>query len=232
MSGRGYNLALETTTRTGSITLGRGDERLATVGLPPQRRHSVDLMPEIDRLCQTHGIGPADFSEIHVSVGPGSFTGLRIGITTAKTLAHVLNLKTVAVPTLDVIAQNAPDDLPADACVAVCVTLKADAVYGGLFRKTAGRWTPVRAPELIALADLLAAAPPRVWLLGDPLPEIAAHRGGVTELPKEIAPPRSEVVWELGREAARRGEFVDPPALLPLYVREPEAEELWKKWNP
>jgi tRNA threonylcarbamoyladenosine biosynthesis protein TsaB len=226
-----YNLAIETTTRTGSVTLGRGDERIATAELPPQRRHSVDLMPEIDRLCRARGIGPRDLAEIYISIGPGSFTGLRIGVTTAKTLAHVLNLKVVAVETLDVIAQNAPADLPTDAAVGVGVNLKGDTVYACLFRRDGARWTRAGEPALATLAEFLAKAPPRAWLLGDPLPPVPAGFEGVTVLPQELASPRSDALWGLGRDAARRGRYVDPPALLPLYVREPEAEELWKKRN-
>lgn len=232
MSSRDYNLALETTTRSGSITLGRGDLPIATVDLPPQRRHSVDLMPEIDRLCKLHNIGPKQFSEIYISVGPGSFTGLRIGIATAKTLAHVLKLNIVAVPTLDVIAQNAPVDLPFEAIIAVCITLKADTVYGGLFKKVDDRWMSYRPPELIAVDGLLTNIQQHLWILGYPLPDSLTQHKSITVLPMHLASPRSEIVWRLGRRAACHGDFVQPLSLTPLYVREPEAEELWKKRHP
>lgn len=232
MSIRDYNLALETTTRSGSITLGRGDLSIASVDLPPQRRHSVDLMPEIDRLCKLHNIRPKQFSEIYVSVGPGSFTGLRIGIATAKTLAHVLQLKLVAVPTLDVLAQNAPADLPSNATIAVCITLKADTVYGGLFRKVSDRWMSSHSPELISIDGLLAKSQQHLWVLGHPLPDAVTQYQNVTVLPMHLASPQSDVVWAMGRRAACNGDFVQPLSLAPLYIREPEAEELWKRRNP
>src|SRR5688500_8967170 len=103
-----HNLAIETSTRVGSVTLGRGDEVVQTVEMPEQRRHTVDLMPTIDKLCQRHSLAPADIGEMYVSVGPGSFTGLRIGIATAKALAQVLGMRLIAVPTLEVVAQNVP----------------------------------------------------------------------------------------------------------------------------
>ena len=74
---RDLELALETTTRQSSVTLGRGDDILETIDLPAQRRHNVALMPALDALLDRHNATPADLALLHVSVGPGSFTGLR-----------------------------------------------------------------------------------------------------------------------------------------------------------
>jgi tRNA threonylcarbamoyladenosine biosynthesis protein TsaB len=102
-----YNLAIETSGPVGSVSLGRADELLAGADLPPQQRHRVDLMPTIDRLCQDRGVTPRQIGEIYLSMGPGSFTGLRIGVATAQMLGTMLGAKLVAVPTLEVVARNA-----------------------------------------------------------------------------------------------------------------------------
>src|SRR6185369_8895119 len=71
-------------------------------------KHAAGIVPIIDRLCASRGWKPADVEEIYVSVGPGSFTGLRVGITVAKTLAFATGARIVAVPSVDVLARNAP----------------------------------------------------------------------------------------------------------------------------
>jgi tRNA threonylcarbamoyladenosine biosynthesis protein TsaB len=235
MRDRAYNLAMETSGPIGSVTLGRGSELLETAQLPPQQRHTLDLMPVIQRLCRKHAIAPDDLGEIYVSIGPGSFTGLRIGVTTAKMLAQVLGVKVVAVPTLDVVARNAPAPHPAgqdDALprLAVCLNVKNETAYTGLFTWNGQSWQIDGQPVLTTLAQLLSSAPRPLFLLGDPLPALPDPLpAGVTLLPAGLALARSEAVWRLGRFAADRGRFTDPLALLPLYARRPEAEELWEK---
>ncbi len=82
-----YNLAIETSSRSASIALGCADRLIEAVDLPPQRRHNVGLMPAIDRLCGAHGVTPRDLAEVYVSLGPGSFTGLRVAVAAVKMLA-------------------------------------------------------------------------------------------------------------------------------------------------
>ena len=235
MPDRPFNLAIETSGRAGSVTLGCGDELIESRDLPPQQRHTADLMPTIDALCRDHAVAPRDLAELYLSIGPGSFTGLRIGVATAKTLAHVLNIKLVAVPTLDVLAQNAPAPAPGDhgAHLAVCLNLKGQTSYIGFYRWSQNEWQRVGDPALRTMDELLLAAPRPVMILGDPLPEMTGGSdSSVTILPAELAAARSAAVWRLGRAAAKRGAFVDPVQLVPLYVRPVEAEELWKLRHP
>ncbi len=230
-----HNLAIETSGPLGSVTLGRGSELLETAQLPPQQRHTLDLMPVIQRLCRGHAITSEDLGEIYVSIGPGSFTGLRIGVTTAKMLAQVLGVKVVAVPTLEVVARNAPapkstgqdSALPR---LAVCLNVKNETAYTGLFAWNGQAWESDGQPALMTLAQLLDYAPRPLMLLGDPLPALPEPLpNGVTLLPADLALASSEAVWHLGRSASNREQYIDPLALLPLYARRPEAEELWEK---
>ena len=227
MRDRMYSLAIETSGPVGSVTLGRADEPLETVELPPQRRHRVDLMPAIDELMRRHGAAPIGLAELYVSIGPGSFTGLRIAAATVKMLAQVLGVQVATVPTLDVLAGNVPAPERGEA-LAVCLNMKGPTVYTGVFRRQNERWELDGPPALCTMAQLLSVAPRPLQLLGDPIPAFPAE-DEVTALPANRAVPRSNVVWRLGREMAGRNEFVDPIALLPLYARRPEAEELWEK---
>ena len=221
-----FSLALETTGRMGSVTLGCGDERLESCELPEQRRHSVDLMPAIDQLCSRHGARAGALAQVYVSIGPGSFTGLRIAIATAKMLALATGAKLVAVPTLDVVAQNAPQSTDQ---VAVCLGLKGATLWTGLFDWDGRRFAACGEPALATLRGLLARARRPLVILGHALPELPEREPMVTVLPPEMAQARSEAVWDLGRAIACRQEFVKPFDLVPLYVRPPEAQVLWNK---
>ncbi|WP_432798615.1 tRNA (adenosine(37)-N6)-threonylcarbamoyltransferase complex dimerization subunit type 1 TsaB [Poriferisphaera sp. WC338] len=98
------NLAIETSSRRGEIALARGDELIETQELPQKKRHNVDLMETVDQLFTKHNLKPNDLSEVYLSSGPGSFTGLRIGIAVAKMLSLAGNVRLVNVPTLQVVA--------------------------------------------------------------------------------------------------------------------------------
>ena len=78
------------------------------------------------------------------------------------------------------------------------------------------------------MAQLLAAAPRPLAILGEVLPALVAPEG-VAILPADLATARSEVVWRLGQQQARAGAWADPLALVPLYGRQPEAVELWDR---
>src|SRR5215207_3218065 len=101
-------LAIETSGRTGSIAVAQDGRSLADEQFPHGLKHAAEIVPIIARLCEVRGWKPADVEEIYVSAGPGSFTGLRVGITVAKTLAFATGARIVAVPSVEVLARNAP----------------------------------------------------------------------------------------------------------------------------
>ena len=227
MAAARHNLAIETSTRRGSITLGCGDDILESVDLPEPKRHRLVLMAAIDELFQRHGLAPADLDQVYVSIGPGSFTGLRIAVTTAKMLAMTLGARLVAVPTVEVLAENVPPRT-VGTHLAVCLNTKADTAYTGCFISDGERWQPARAPRLSAIDEMLAVLPRPMLLLGETLAEsIMGDR--VERLPAPYAEPHSENVFSLGRALAQRGMFTTGYDLLPLYARRPEAEEVWEQ---
>ena len=99
-------LAVETSGRLGSVAVAQGAKLLGEKQFSGPMRHSAEVFPAIVGLLEQFGKKPADIEQVYISVGPGSFTGLRIAVTLAKTLALANNAKIVAVDTLDVIAAN------------------------------------------------------------------------------------------------------------------------------
>ena len=114
-----HTLAIETSAALGGVCLGVGGVVIATRTFSGPRRHATELVPKIHDLCATHGVAPRNIQEVYVSAGPGSFTGLRIGISVARMIALVNGARLVAIPTLEVIAQNALDDRTAGADAAL-----------------------------------------------------------------------------------------------------------------
>jgi tRNA threonylcarbamoyladenosine biosynthesis protein TsaB len=232
-----YNLAIETSGPAGSVSLGRGGELLTTAVIPESVRHDhrVDLMPTIDALCREQVVTPGQIGEVYVSIGPGSFTGLRVAVTAAKMFALISGCRVVGGPTLDVVAQNAPAPPGgADAqqpALAVWLNMKKDVAYAGVFRHDGRQWAGDGEPGLYTMAQLLEAAPRPLAILGQVLPGFEPP-AGVTILPAALAGAHSQVVWRLGQQRAGAGGFADPLGLVPLYGRQPEAVELWDRRHP
>src|SRR4051794_9656328 len=101
-------LAIETSGRVGSIALVDDDSILDEQQFAHGLQNAAQILPIIDRLCRARQWTAQDLQELYVSVGPGSFTGLRIGVTLCKTIAFATGARIVAVPTLAVLAENAP----------------------------------------------------------------------------------------------------------------------------
>lgn len=220
-------IAIETSSSVGSVTLGMGEAPVETVQLPAQRRHAMELMPTIDRLFEKHGLTPQDLSAVYVSVGPGSFTGLRIAITTAKTLGYALNAELVAVPTLDVIVQNIVKP-QADQHAVVMLNAKRGQCFTGIYQYSAQKgWSASMEPALLTPQQVCERLPDSFVLVGDHLPDYD-WPASVELLSPDLAIPRSEVVWRMGHALQQSGRTTAPMMLNPLYVRLPEAEEVWQ----
>jgi tRNA threonylcarbamoyladenosine biosynthesis protein TsaB len=220
-------LALETSSRVGSVTLCRDaailDEKTYAHGL----QHAAALVPLVDGMLAAHAHRPADLSHVAVSIGPGSFTGLRVGVTFAKTLAFATGAKIVAVPTVDAIAAN----LPADSTQAIVVL---DAKRGHIFTARFSRpepdaaWTCTEPARLDTLRSMLARTSGSVHLIGEGIP---FHRDQIEDesrikiVDESLWTPRASSVARLAILRVERGEFVDPLKFEPIYVRLPEAEE-------
>lgn len=216
------SIALETAGRVGHVALGIGDHFTASREISRTRQRNLELVPTLNALLSEHDLGPRDIDELYVSLGPGSFTGLRMAIATAQMLALAQpSLKLVGVPTLDVLAHQHQD---AAEHVAVMLNLKRGTAYCAAYQAGACILDPaIRTTE--ALLDL-AHRPLAIIAEVDPgLPDDPE----ITWLDPSTTAPDPATTWHVGHALARQEKFTDPPELLPLYIREPEAVTLWEQ---
>jgi tRNA threonylcarbamoyladenosine biosynthesis protein TsaB len=220
------SLAIETSSRMGSVALAEDGRTILEDTFPHGLQNAARIVPSIDALTRRLGWTPRDLAEIYVSAGPGSFTGLRIGITLAKTLAFVTGAKLVAVPSVRVIAENAPAD--ADFIVIV-LDAKRDQIFTASFQRTQDDWKEIEPARLSSLSEVLARTPRPASLIGEGIPwhqkflDAADKQIHITQ--ESLWRPRAAAVATLGWKMARRGEFANSHSLTPIYIRRPEAEE-------
>ena len=204
------------------------------VVFPAHQRHAVELLPTVEALLGRHGVRPDQIAEVYVSGGPGSFTGLRLGITFAKMVALDGAARLVRVPTLGVIAQNALALDPPPPWVAVVLDAKRGHVFAAAFELAA---EPVPAYRLAGEAAevepgaFLASLPRAAAVLGEGVPyhREAVAASGLVVVPDTHNVARAEVVYRLGHVRARAGRYHDPASLTPIYIRRPEAEEVYER---
>jgi tRNA threonylcarbamoyladenosine biosynthesis protein TsaB len=227
----GYTLAFETSSAVGSVAIGRGAEVLESRTLSRPKAHAVEFLPTIKALCEAHQVEPTHIERVYVSAGPGSFTGLRMGVTAARMIALGVGARVVGVPTLEVIAQNALDADPPPSRVAVVLDAKRSRVYTAAFIHQGGLY--VATSQAIEADPLvfLAAQPHDCAVLGE---GVLYHRPAIESsnqriLPESLYRPRAETVYRLGFDRAEHGAFSDPRTLIPTYIRPPEAEEVWER---
>lgn len=206
-------LSVETSTLAGGVALLDGERLVGEYVVDVSVTHSERLMATIDRVLQDARWRADDLQGLAVAVGPGSFTGLRIGVSTVKGLAFALDLPVAAVPTLDALASRLPF-----AALPVCAVLEArrDEVYACRYRwdGTAMR----REWEYLALspATLGARLVEPTILVGGGAPAIASPHARLAPPPLHVPSPAA-VAW-LGRERLRAGDVVKPAELTPLYL--------------
>jgi tRNA threonylcarbamoyl adenosine modification protein YeaZ len=197
MADRRHNLALETSGHAASVVLGHGDELLATFTLSKKRRHHLDLMTGVDHLCREHAVAPAGIGEVYLALGPGSFTGLRVAVATAKMLALTLGGKIVGVPTLDVLRAQHPEAM-------VCLNVKRGTAWcAGPDHEPALR--PLEEIEALGLplvADTLDGATPAepdpgvLWRLGRTAAKAGRYDDPLTLAPLYIREPEAVTLWD------------------------------------
>jgi len=229
-----FALSFETSGAIGEVALARGQDVIARVRFHKRRAHATEFLPAIESLCRDHRVEPRQVRLVYVSAGPGSFTGLRIGITAARMIALAQEATIVAVPTLEVIAQNAllAPDPPQE--IAVVLDAKRKRVYAASFQLEGDRYHATCKPAEVDPRAFLETCSPNCHVLGEGVPY---HRGAILAaqrplLPDACYPPRAATVALLGYQKAQQGKVVDPRHLTPVYIRPPEAEEKWAAANP
>ena len=212
-------MAVETSTLAGGVALLDGERVIGEYLLDGRITHSERLMPAIDRLLRDAGWTAASLEGLAVAVGPGSFTGLRIGLSAVKGLAWALGIAVAAVPTLDAMAASLPF-----ATHPVCPVLDArkNEVYCSLYRWDGA--TMRREWEYLALApaSLAARLTEPTILLGDGAHAVPSRH--VRVAPAHRRMPSAAAVGVLGLARFQAGQIVSARELSPFYLRPSEAE--------
>jgi len=218
-------LALDTTTRAGSVALLRGEEVLYEQSGDPTLTHGQRLPGDLIQACTVAAVQISDVELLAVAAGPGSFTGLRIGIATMQGLAMARSGRIVPVSTLEAIALAAP---PGPARIAAWMDAQRGEVFAQVFEREQGRARP--------LTDAIAAAPTvvlqhhREWVSGAVFEGDGAIRyrhdvehglGGAARVAADV-PHLAVAIARIAAVSPDRA--VLPHAVVPIYVRKPDAE--------
>jgi tRNA threonylcarbamoyladenosine biosynthesis protein TsaB len=218
-------LLLETSNQPGLVAVAAGPDLLGTRRLDEARRHARDLAPAVAALLAEQGWQPRDIAAVVVSRGPGSYTGLRVGLMSAKAFAYATGCKLLTLETFAVIASQAPAEV---ARLAVVADAQQDKVYvqefvrGGLEMTQA---TTLHIDPFMAWAEAPSTPP---WVSGPGLRKWASH------LPASLRPvdaalwdPKPEQLLRLALVRYLAGEQDDLWSAEPLYLRASAAENQW-----
>ena len=217
-------LALETSGMSGSVATLASGGKPQVVRLPATERSARGLAPAVREAVRLAGWKPTEVGVVAVTVGPGSFTGLRIGVTTAKTLAYAWKADLVAVDTLDVLARQAPTT--GDVLHAVLDAHRQELFTAVFRRDAAGGWVRNGESRLITVEAWLAALRPGDAVIGPVLSRIAARLpDSIIAASPEAREPHAGTVAELAAEAYAAGRRDDVWQIVPWYGRLAAAEE-------
>jgi tRNA threonylcarbamoyladenosine biosynthesis protein TsaB len=218
-------LGIETSGQDGSVALMRdrqlfAERRLATAG----RRHAQTLLKEIQDLLQAARVRPAQVDAVAVSLGPGSFTGLRVGVVCAKTWSYATGCRVVGVETFAAFASQSPADWTQTWVI-------SDAQRGDYFaaeyrREDPGVWLRTQPAAIVEGGSWLASRTAAERIIGPGVCRIAEASTPACVVRAEWATrPSAAAIARMGRDRLSAGEADDVWTLAPIYIRPSAAEE-------
>jgi len=230
-----YILAIETTGPLCSVALLKNKEILGTKTGTQQRNHLKDLMPLVRELLEDCKVSKKELDYVAASIGPGSFTGVRIGVTTARALAQALGIKTISVPTLDAYDYK-PEVAESEKVTCGIINARRGQVYGIVQGYLPG------GPYM--LVDVLEVLKNEVFVSGK---QVQFFGDGIDAYAEKIEEELGQAGYALGKdyfyadesfrhqdaasvgllayEKAESGDLLDVEGLLPDYMRKAEAQQ-------
>ncbi|TDE75327.1 tRNA (adenosine(37)-N6)-threonylcarbamoyltransferase complex dimerization subunit type 1 TsaB [Streptococcus vicugnae] len=212
-------LAFDTSSKALSVAILDGDNLLADITVNIKKNHSINLMPAIDFLMKAVDLKPADLDRISVAQGPGSYTGLRVAVATAKTLAYTLGIELVGVSSLYALAAAADFE----GLVVPVIDARRNNVYAGFYKNGQS----VKEDQHMNFADVLDVVKNEeaVMFVG----EVANFRDQIAEsLPQAKAITVLPSAYAIGKYGQSL-EPVEVDSFVPNYLKRVEAEENWLK---
>jgi len=223
-------LGIDTATPQVSVAVGGHEGVLASAHSMRGRQHAETLAPAIEFTCRQARIDLAEVSVVAVDLGPGLFTGLRVGVAAAKAMAHALSVPMIGVPSLDLLAF--PVRFSSRLIVAAIDARRGELFYA-FYRQVPGgiqRLSEHQVGSPDDLASELLASGEEILLVGDGALRYREVFEGLKkiELVEEgLAQPSASSLVMLAHAQALREQFVKPWDLQPLYLRKPDAEINW-----
>ncbi|MCD5001083.1 tRNA (adenosine(37)-N6)-threonylcarbamoyltransferase complex dimerization subunit type 1 TsaB [Enterococcus saccharolyticus] len=218
-------LAMDTSNQTMAVAVIQEQQILGQIQTTVNKNHSKSLMPAIENLMAAIEMKPSELNRIVVAQGPGSYTGLRIGVTTAKTLASTLNIELVGISSLKVLAANCVGQ---EAWIVPIMDARRKNVYAGGYQWQDGELVNVLPDQHIAIADLLEiVADKNVYFVGE---DVQKFQTEISQLP--VASCNTVLSWNYpnGVVLAELGAQAQPQTIetfVPNYLKRVEAEEKW-----
>ena len=211
-------LALDTATRMTGVALHDGSRVLAETIWRGGGHQTVELAPQVALLLGRSGVAPADLSAVAVALGPGSYTGLRIGMALAKGLALAHSLQLVGIPTLDILAHAQP---PGKDWMAVLIEAGRGRFVLGWYKYTQGTWRSRGEPETVSWPQAQVQLQEAVYVCGELNSE--QREALRKETPVQLATPaacvrRPAVLADMAWSLVREGKVSKPDALVPTYL--------------
>ncbi len=222
MSSEPHLLILETSGRIGHVAVAHGARLLEARRLDETRRHARDLAPTVAALLRTAGWKPRELDAVLVNRGPGSYTGLRVGLMSAKVLAYAVGCTVLALDTFAAIAAQAP---PEAGLLDVLADAQQDRLYVQRFARSGSAWQAASSITIMTAGDWLAGHAGDVWATGPGMRVIGNRLASGRVVAAEVWDPVPESLLRLGLARYQAGERDDFWALEPLYVRPSSAEE-------
>lgn len=227
-------LAIDTSNHPMSVALVEDDRLLATTTLNMVRNHSIFLLPVIDDLFQKVQWQPQDLDRIVVAQGPGSYTGIRIAVTSAKVLADTLKIELVGVSSLKTVAANVNPGT--DALIVPFFDARRGNVFAGAYQWKDGQLLSVLDDQHLPMQDLLeqlAKFEKPVLLAGELTDRLKKQLIDVPEqmqfLPASFGIPST---YQLALLGAKEAPVQDIDDFVPQYLRITEAEAVWQHQHP
>ncbi len=227
-------LALDTSSIVATVAIMDGEKLMAEYTLNHRKTHSQKLMPILDELLKTCQLRPRDIDVFGVSLGPGSFTGLRIGLATIKAMAQALDKPVVGVSTLEGLAHNL-----AYSKDRICPIIdgQRDLVYTGLYQWDRDGLKGICQDKVIPIRDLLEklkADGEAIIFVGDAVDkfkgQIEEKMGSLAIFPPSMfAIARASSIAQLTRIRALQGKLSGVHDILPIYMRKSQAEKQWEE---
>ena len=230
-------ISLETSGRSGSAAISTGESLIEQRDFSVPMAHSREFLPVIKNLLDKHGVTPKEVKKVYISVGPGSFTGLRIAVTFAK-IMYLANkqIKIAAVSTLDALAQNVVGQANNTAlpdrfgCI---LDAKRGQFFTAVFQKNqcceslVDGYKKICQDSLMGVeefVEIFAKPDNPVWLLGEGLVfyKDRFKSEGIKFFDENLWIPNAKNVYIIGRKLAKAGKFTDPLTLVPAYIRKPQ----------